>query len=284
MSRIWLACGVLLLLGGCAGNDLLFSKHQGSIAHVGHWKRMAENSAVEVDGCLLGKKRPLDFFEQLKRDVSNTLPSRGAGGSGDRYDNQETVAGDIEETVPYCWADVTGLSDRSIFVAVGDRSTGFGRNFRKFLMAELSSMGHTVSDDRENAVVVKFHVDAVRRNQQLGTSVPGFFSLATYTLWAFKGDEFVTSIFPTKFARLGVPLTAGLLADSYMAHEVGGPQLVVTTSLSDGSNVLMRNADGYFVSEADLAQYVGPLGPIPESVKEQIGVAPNVATLSVVEE
>ena len=48
--------------------------------------------------------------------------------------------------------------------------------------------------------------------------------------------------------------------------------------------VLMRNANGYFISDADLAQYIGPLGPLPERSAEQIATAPGVATLSVVEE
>ena len=284
MNRVLLGGAILLLLAGCAGSDVLLSGHQDSISHVGHWKRMAENSAVEVDGCLLGKKRPLDFFAQLKRDAGQMLPSRGVGASGDRYDSKEASAESIEETVPYCWADTTGLTGRDIFVAGGDRTTAFGRNFRKFLMAELSALGHTIGDDPNGSVVVKVHVDAVDRNQQIGKSVPGFFSLATYTSWAFSGDAVVTELVPTKFARLGVPLSAALLADSFLAHETGGPQLVITTSLHDGSNVLMRNADGYFVPEADFAQYIGPFGPAPDYAKGQIMVAPSMATLSVVGE
>ncbi len=273
--------GGLFALVGCAGNDLLLSGHQDTLTHVGHWERMAENSAIEIDGCLRGEMRPLDFFAQLAEDSRNLLPARGAGGS------TETAAqsyGRSESAVPYCWGDNDGLSERKIFVAYGDRSTGFGRNFRKFLMSELTVLGYDVVDNSKNALLVKFHLDAVARDQQVPKSVPGFFSLAAFTSWVFRGDEVVTSVIPTKFARIGAPVAAGLLADSFVAHEFGGPQLVITTFLSDGSRVLMRNANGYFISDADLAQYVGPLGPLPERSVEQIATAPGVATLSVVEE
>jgi hypothetical protein len=284
MRRILLGLGGIFLLAGCAGNELLLTGHQGSLTHVGHWERMAENSAIEIDGCLLGKMRPLDFFAQLKKDTKDLLPPRGVGGNSAGYDNGEENESASDGAIPYCWADTTGLSGRKIFVAVGDRSTGFGRNFRKFLMAELANLGHDVTGDPANAVVVRFHLDAVVRNGQLPNSVPGFFSLAAFTSWIFKGDEEILRIFPTKFALLGAPVAAGLMADSFVAHEIGGPQLVVTTSLLDGSRMLMTNADGYFVSDEDLVQYVGPLGPLPETPVDQIATAPGVVTLRVVEE
>ena len=284
MKKNLLGLGVVFLLGGCAGNDLLFTQHQGSLAHVGHWERMAENSAVEIDGCIVGKMRPLDFFSQLEKDTKNLFPAVGAGGHSAGYDTEDAENGDTEGRIPYCWGDTTGLSGRKVYVAFGDRSTGFGRNFRKFLMAELAALGHDVTEDPTDAIVAKFHVDAVVRSGQLPNSVPGFFSLAAFTSWVFKGDEEILRIFPTKFALLGAPIAAGLLADSFVAHEFGGPQLVVTTSLLDGPSVLMRNADGYFVSDEDLAQYVGPLGPLPERSIDQLAVAPGVPTLRVVEE
>ena len=100
----------------------------------------------------------------------------------------------------------------------------------------------------------------------------------------FGGDEQILSVIPTKFALVGAPVAAGLLADNFVAHEFGGPQLVITTSMSHGSEVLMRNADGYFISDADIVQYVGPAGVMPERAIDQIADAPGVATLSVVEE
>ena len=281
MKKIFVGLGVVFLLGGCAGNDLLFTKHQGSLTHVGHWERMAENSSVEIDGCILGKMRPLDFFAQLGKDTKSLFPAVGAGGHSAGYD---AANGDAEGAIPYCWADTTGLSGRKIYVEFGDRATDFGRNFRKFLMAELAALGHDLTEDPADAIVAKFHVDAVVRSGQLPKSVPGFFSLAAFTSWVFKGDEEILRIFPTKFALLGAPIAAGLMADSFVAHEFGGPQLVVTTSLFDGQSVLMRNADGYFVSDEDLAQYVGPLGPLPERLIDQLAIAPGVATLRVVEE
>ena len=281
MRKVLWGLGALFALVGCAGNDLILSGHQDTLTHVGHWERMAENSAIEIDGCLRGETRPLDFFAQLAQDSKNLLPARGAGGPA------ETTAqtyGRSESAVPYCWGDTDGLSGRKIFIASGDSSTGFGRNFRRFLMSKLTSLGNDVVNDPRDALLVKFHLDAVVRGQQVPKSVPGFFSLAAFTSWVFRGDEIVTSVIPTKFARVGVPVAAGLLADSFLAHEIGGPQLVITTSLLDGSQVLMRSANGYFISDEDLAQYVGPLGPLPESSVEQIATAPGVATLSVVEE
>ena len=281
MRKVLLGLGALFVLGGCAGNDLLLSGHQDTLTHVGHWERMAGNSAVEIDGCLRGEMRPLDFFAQLAEDSKNLLPARGVGGSDENADQNY---GRSESAVPYCWGDTEGLSERKIFIAYGDRSTGFGRNFRSFLMSELSALGNEVVDEPEHALLGKFHLDAVVRDKQVPTSVPGFFSLAAFTSWVFRGDEIITGVIPTKFARIGAPVAAGLLADSFVAHEFGGPQLVVTTSLLDGSRVLMRNANGYFISDADLAQYIGPLGPLPERSAEQIATAPGVATLSVVEE
>ena len=281
MRKVLWGLGALFILGGCAGNDLILSGHQDTLTHVGHWERMAENTAVEINGCLRGEMRPLDFFAQLAEDSKNLLPARGPGAS------DETVAqsyGRSESGVPYCWGDTDGLADRKIFIAQGDRSTGFGRNFRSFLMSELTALGNDVVNNPENALLVKFHLDAVIRDKQVPGSVPGFFSLAAFTSWVFRGDEVITGVIPTKFAQIGAPVAAGLLADSFVAHEFGGPQLVVTTSLLDGSRVLMRNANGYFISDADLAQYVGPLGPLPERSTEQIATAPEVATLSVVEE
>lgn len=281
MRKLILGLGVLLLFAGCSGSSLLFTEDQDSMTHVGHWKRMAENSAVEINGCLSGKMRPLDFVSQLVNDTKDLLPSGSADGT--RY-NGIAKDGPPEGKIPYCWADVTGLTDRQIFVAHGDRTTAFGRNFRKFLISELTFLGHEVTDDPEYALVVKYHLDAVIRDAQVPKSVPGFFSLAAFTSWVFGGDEEVLRVFPTKFALLAAPVATGLMADSFLAHEFGGPQLVITTSLLDGSSALMRNADGYFVSDADLVQYVGPLGPLPEHSVDQIAVAPGVAILKVVEE
>ena len=281
MRKLILGLGVLFLLEGWSGNSLLFTDDQDSMTHVGHWKRMAENSAIEINGCLLGKMRPLGFMSQLAKDTKDLLPAGRADGT--RYKGVEKD-GPPEGKIPYCWADVTGLSERQIFVAHGDRTTAFGRNFRRFLISELTFLGHKITDEPEYGLVVRYHIDAVVREGQVPKSVPGFFSLAAFTSWVFGGDDEVLRVFPTKFALLAAPVATGLLADSFLAHEFGGPQLVITTSLMDGSSALMNNADGYFVSDADLVQYVGPLGPLPESSVDQIAVAPGVETLKVVEE
>ena len=232
----------LVFVGGCA-SGLQVPVYQSGLTSVAHWGRLAANSATDISGCLEGKVKPL----RLGTDSEN----------------------------PYCWADTAGIRGRPIYVAFGDRGTAFGRHFREYLITELLSLGHSIVDDPDGAIVVSSRAGVVRRDgkQPIG-SVPGTYSLLGYTWYAL--DNVVLS----KHV-----LAAGVLADFWQHNkDFSGTQVVITTSLFDGQKVLFRKTDGYSVGDADVGQYVGALVSADEIPRQKMGSPPKVATLSVLGE
>ena len=173
----------------------------------------------------------------------------------------------------FCRADnPVGISGRPVHIAFGDRSTAFGRSFREYLITKLIFLGHTVTDDPRGALVVYSRASVVARaGKQPLSSVPGTFSLLGYAWYALDNATLSKHLIAT-----------GVLADLWKyENEFSGAQVVITTSLFDGREILLRKTDGYFISDADLSQYVGELVPIDQIRPQKIGEAPQLATLRV---
>lgn len=244
IRRVYFCIVCLIMVSGCAQGFSHLSGfgtgdafvHQSALTSVSHWQRLAEKSAARISACLAGEKY--------------TTSQRS-----------------------FCLADDTaGIRGRPMYIAFGDRSTAFGRNFREYLITELISLGHTVADDPRGALVVYSRASVVgRAGKQPPSSVPGTFSLLSYAWYALDNATFSKHLIAT-----------GVLADLWKyENDFSGAQVVITTSLFDGRKMLLRKTDGYFISDADLPQYVGELVPVDEIPRQKIGEAPQVATLRV---
>ena len=187
----------------------------------------------------------------------------------------ERLAGEKDTTSQrsFCRADnPVGISGRPVHIAFGDRSTAFGRSFREYLITKLIFLGHTVTDDPRGALVVYSRASVVARaGKQPLSSVPGTFSLLGYAWYALDNATLSKHLIAT-----------GVLADLWKyENDFSGAQVVITTSLFDGREILLRKTDGYFIPDADLSQYVGELVPIDQIRPQKIGEAPQLATLRV---
>jgi len=232
----------LVILSGCA-SGLQAPVYQSGLTSVAHWGRLAANSATDISGCVAGKVKPVS--------IGSNSPD------------------------PYCWADTAGIRGRPIYVAFGDRATAFGRHFREYLMTELLSLGHTVVDDPDGAIVVYSRAGVVGRDgkQRIG-SVPGAYSLLGYAWYALDNVTLSKHV-----------LATGVLADFWQhSNDFSGAQVVITTSLYDGQKVLFRKTDGYSIGDSDVSQYVGALVPVDETPPQRIDSSPKVATLTVLGE
>lgn len=233
----------LFILGGCA-SGLQAPVHQTALTSVAHWDRLAVHSAADINGCLEGKIKPVTALGSSSPEL-------------------------------YCWADTAGIRGRPIYVAYGDRGTAFGRYFREYLITELLSLGHTVVDNPDGAVIVYSRAGVVRRDgkQPIG-STPGTYTLLGYTWYAL--DNVILSKHM---------LAAGVLADFWQHNkDFSGAQVVITTALYDGEKVLFRKTDGYSIGDVDVSQYAGGLVPVDETPPQKMGLPPKVATLTVLGE
>ena len=69
------------------------------------------------------------------------------------------------------------------------------------------------------------------------------------------------------------------------AADFNGAQLIVTTSLLDGSRMVMSKTDSYFIADVDLAQYVGTAPAADMTLPMKDGATPpDVRSFTVVSE
>ena len=152
---------------------------------------------------------------------------------------------------PACLGDMAGLKGKPLHVELADSGSPFGRAFHDLLTTELVVRGWPVSRSAEGATVVRYRVQTVERDGDVGLhSFPGPLTVLGYGPFALGGTARIVSW--------------GALADLYgSAAAFGGAEVVITTSLIDGERLVMRRSDGYYVAAADVGRY-RTFGPVAD--------------------
>lgn len=183
---------------------------------------------------------------------------------------------ETETNEPMCRQDTRGLAGRPIHLESVDTATPFGRVFHEFMTTALVQAGQRVSLAADGALVVRSRLSVVKRSRQVrNRTVPGTYALLGAGIWVLRNTS--------QLAKL---LAMGAAADAYaLTHDDLGAQVIITTSLMDGNQFIMRRTSAYFIDSADFAHYAtnAPTADLmaPPKMSE---TPPPVRTLKVVEE
>jgi hypothetical protein len=176
---------------------------------------------------------------------------------------------------PYCRQDVDMIRYTPIYVEQTESGLPFGEALHRNMMTEVVERGLELSLTRNNALVLSTRVQVTDRAVPLPVAAfPG--------VWTALGTSI--AVMTANFAAGAV--TAGIAADLHRnAADFNGAQLIVTTSLLDGSRMVMSKTDSYFIADVDLSQYASTAPAADMTLPMKDGsTPPDVRSFTVVSE
>jgi len=158
------------------------------------------------------------------------------------------------------------LHDRPLYIQPRGNSA-FDTAFRNFLITRLVNRGLSVTSDPQEGVAVAYEIQLLRHDSSRYTHLPGTLSSLATGIWVIRG--IVGS------AAAAAPTTLGLagLADYALGQYAGGAthiELIVTTSIMNESQYLLRKSDIYYIEDEDTDLFSEPMS-MDRPVK-QLGV------------
>ena len=146
--------------------------------------------------------------------------------------------------------------DTSIYVNLPANASAFDRGFREFLLTKLVQSGVTVLHTaKENNLQLTYGTQMVVHKSDRPHFVPGQFTMIAGGLMAIYGMR--GEHLDAKLAG-----TLGLTGAADFANSInsGGPthtEVILTTSVSRGSQYLVRKTDVYYLEDVDAPLFVG---------------------------
>ena len=127
-------------------------------------------------------------------------------------------------------------------------NSAFDSAFRNFLITRLVNRGLPVTTAPQEAVAVSYDIQLLRHSSSRYTHVPGTLTALAAGIWVIR--DIASS------AVSAVPATLGVtgLADYALGHyagEASHTELIVTTSILNGSSYLLRKTDIYYIEDED---------------------------------
>lgn len=164
----------------------------------------------------------------------------------------DVIAEDIAKETALLLARDGQTGQRPLFVPVPATNSAFDRAFHNFLVTRLVRLGIAVSDKQTGALEVRYETQVVQhaspredyRPGALTGLAAGILVLRNFHTWdaTEKGMGAVA-------AAVGLDVAGGHLTSPSQT------ELLVTTSLSDGSRFLLRKSDVYYIEDEDSALY-----------------------------
>jgi hypothetical protein len=222
-QHVWRIAALALVLAGCTGQPLVKQREvawQDKLQTAAHWDVMAETLATRVLATL--------------KDDPVTQPSG------------YVISGSSVPMRP------------PIFIQTPDTHMPFARAFHDLLMKEFLERGAVVVSSPAGAVTVAYDVQFLAYNGRplQDPYVPGTFTVMT-TLGAIgwqAAENWSDSSVKAGLFALG-PVLDGLAIGRRILAEKPNAEVLVTTTVMDGTRYVMRSADLYYVSQNDAPLY-----------------------------
>ncbi|SNB46077.1 hypothetical protein [Geobacter sp. DSM 9736] len=149
-----------------------------------------------------------------------------------------------------------GPNGKPLYIAAPPENTPFNRAFHNFLVTRMVNRGIPVSSSRDNAREIRYEIQLVRHNSSRYTHIPGTLTALAAGVSVIRGLSDAGS-----WAIPGALGAAGL-ADFGSGHFAGWPtatELIITTSITEGSTYMLRKTDVYYIYDADTDLFVEAL-------------------------
>ena len=141
----------------------------------------------------------------------------------------------------------------------------FEAAFNNFLITRLVNRGLPVTSKAGEGAAITYDIQLVRHESSRFTHLPGTLTTLAAGVWVIR--DIAGS------AAAAIPATIGItgLADYALGHYAGPAphtELIVTTSILNDSNYLLRKSDIYYIEDEDTDLFVGAV----ERPVQQLGV------------
>lgn len=148
------------------------------------------------------------------------------------------------------------LKEKTFYVRPRDTASPFHKAFHDLLVTRLLENQQTVALEPAGAIVINYDLQVVRRGDRPLRILPGPFSvLAGGAIALIEGGT---------AAAYGLGAFTGLALDGLGNQP--NTEVVVTTTLTNGSNYVMRKSATYFIRTEDVPEYVSPIpAPVPST-------------------
>lgn len=211
-------------------------------------------AAAALVGCA---KAPIPLAENFDLTVQPKVRSAG---------HWELVSRDVV-------AQTMGTLERSgfsrdvpLYVGMPVSPSPFDQAFRDFLITQLVQSGAKVVQTPGQALEVSYNAQLVRHNSDRPHFIPGQFTMLTAGVMAIYGLH-ASHIDTQLLGALGV---AGA-ADYASSINSGGPtntEMILTTTVSQGGQYLVRKTDVYYLENVDAPLFMRPPAqPLPVNMK-----------------
>lgn len=144
-------------------------------------------------------------------------------------------------------------ASQPVFIALPESATQFDRAFRDFLATELVNAGVKVQVKPEGALVVSYNTQVVEHAPPRPDFEPGKYTKLTAGLWVL-GAIAADSALGAGIATLGLTGYKDY-KDSVDANGPSGMELILTTTVHNGEQLITRKTDVYYVEAPDAKLY-----------------------------
>lgn len=147
--------------------------------------------------------------------------------------------------------------EKPLYVAPPAGDSTFGTVFRKLLLTRLNAEKLAISETPEEAITLRYETDLVSHGSSRYTHIPGTATALTAGAWVIRDIAAGTS------GAVPASLALGGAVDLAAGHYAGQPtatELLVTTSIHDGSTAIFRRSDIYYVEDADVSLFTSTQG------------------------
>lgn len=171
----------------------------------------------------------------------------------------DVVAEDTAEQLRLSFSTRTSLNGRCVYVEKKD-DTIFGEGFRNMLVTKLVNKGMRVLDISDpSALKVSYHVQVVYHKEPLKQPRAGKTALLTAGVLVVREAFDQPWSVPGRIAAVGGALVAlDLLTDGFPGYlNPKGPntEIILTTSVVDNNQYILRKTDCYYVNFSDSWHY-----------------------------
>ncbi len=160
------------------------------------------------------------------------------------------IAADAVEQTKIAVSGQGFAKDKPLYVT-NNQGTHFDRAFRNYMITGLVNAGLPVSPGKDGAIEVTYESQVIRHGASFDPSLfgykPGMAAGGVAGFWILR--DLARSSSSLGIAAASVAGAAGY--DAYKATEPTGVELLLTTSIIQNNQYIMRNTDAYYIEKAD---------------------------------
>lgn len=160
------------------------------------------------------------------------------------------IAADVVEQTKVAVNEQDLGKDKPLYVT-DNTGSHFDRAFRNYMITGLVNAGLTVSPNRDGAIEITYESQVIRHGESFDPSLfgykPGMAATGVAGFWVLR--DLARSSSSLGIAAATIAGTAGY--DVYKATEPTGVELLLTTSIIQNNQYVMRNTDAYYIEKAD---------------------------------